>query len=560
VIHLGAAKLIHLGAAKLIQAAGSRGILRTEVPMRPRKDMHDLQELVRLHRLGTPTRDAARALNMSRNTLRLYKERLREAGLLEGAPDGLPSLEQLSEAVPQRVPPQQRSSAADWTVRIAELVAAGHEPGAIFQRLQVEEPGFSASYDAVKRHCRRLREKAPPRAEDVVIRVETPPGEVGQIDFGYVGEVVDPASGEARRAWVFVMVLGHSRHLFARVVFDQSVRTWIDCHVRAFAFFGGAPRVLVPDNLKAAVIRAAFGAENDPEAQRDYRELARFFGFRIEPTPPRAPQKKGKVESAVHYVCRYLATRRADADVDAVNADLARWNTDVAAQRVHGTTRRVPLRVFEEEERAALLRLPAARFEPVTWRRAKVHPDAHVLFERRWYSVPWKHLGQEAWVRATPSEVEVFVDDRKVTAHPRQGPGLRSTLQHHLPEHRRDLAERSPGVWRARAEALGPEVAAWVDEQLGADAAVSALRRVQAVVLFLEDLPTGRADGVCRRARAYGLRRLSELKHVVAARLDLADLPDPVDAPAPGLDGSPKYARAIGELFLRHQGVTHGWN
>ncbi len=99
-----------------------------------------------------------------------------------------------------------------------ELVAASIEPGAIFQRLQVDEPGLLASYDAERRHCRRLREKAPPLADDVVIRVETPPGEVEQIDFGYVGEVVDPTSGEARRAWGLVMALGHSRHLFARAV------------------------------------------------------------------------------------------------------------------------------------------------------------------------------------------------------------------------------------------------------------------------------------------------------------------------------------------------------
>jgi transposase len=522
--------------------------------------MHDLQELVRLHRLRTPVREASTALRMSRNTHKAYSEKLGAAGLLDGAVDDLPSLEVLAAAVPQRLPRQQVSSAEPWADRVAELVGTGHEPSAIFQRLTTEKPDFAASYDAVKRLCRRLRKGRPVRPDDVAIRVETPAGEVAQIDFGYVGEVVDPTTGAARRAWVFVMVLGYSRHLFARVVFDQSEKTWLDCHVRAFAWFGGAPRTLVPDNLKAAVVRAAFGADDDPEAQRDYRELARFYGCRIDPTPPRSPEKKGKVESGVHYVCRYLATRRPDADVDEVNADLERWNLDIAAQRVHGTTRRVPMRVFEEEERARLLGLPPTRYEVVTWRRTKVQQDTHVLFERRWYSVPWEHLGKEAWVRATPSQVEVFVEDRKVTAHARTGPGVRSTIPHHLPEHRRELAERSPEVWRERAAAMGPEVAAWVEEQLTGDAAVSALRRVQAAVLFLEDLPSGRADSVCRRARAYGLTRLAELRNVVGRRLDLADLPDEVAAPAPGMAGSPQYARAIGEMFLRHQGVQHGWH
>ena len=215
--------------------------------------MRDLQELLRLHRLG-PRRGTRRA-EVSRNTLRLHKERLREAGLLEGAPDGPPSLEQLSEAVPQRVPPQQGSTAVDWTARIAELLAAGHEPGATFQRLQVEEPGFSARSDAVKRRRRRLREQAPPRAEDVVIRVDTPPGEVGQLDFGYVGELIDPAAGEARRAWGFVPARRHSRHLLPWVVFDPSAHTWFDGQQRAPASFGGAPRAPVPEMRSAPGFR-----------------------------------------------------------------------------------------------------------------------------------------------------------------------------------------------------------------------------------------------------------------------------------------------------------------
>jgi transposase len=528
--------------------------------MRRRKDMHDLQELVRLHRLGTPVRAASDALGMSRNTHKGYREKLDAAALLDGPPEDLPTLEALSAAVPQRVPRQQRSSAEAWTERLTELVDAGHQPSAIFQRLTTEEPGFNASYDAVKRLCRRIRKARPVRPEDVAIRVETPAGEVAQVDFGYVGMVVDAATGHARRAWVFVMVLGYSRHLYARVVFDQTVRTWLDCHVRAFTFFGGAPRTVVPDNLKAAIVKASFGVDEDPEAQRDYRELVRFFGCKIDPTPPRSPEKKGKVESGVHYVCRFLATRRAEATLDEVNAELAAWNTDVASQRVHGTTRRVPGRVFDEEERSAMLPLPATRYEVVTWRRTKVQQDTHVLFDRRCYSVPWEHLGKEAWVRATPSQVEVYIDDRKVTVHDRGGPGVRSTLAHHLPAHRRELAERSPAVWRERAAALGSEAAAWVDEQLAGDAAVSALRRVQRAVLFLEGLPDGRADSVCRRARAYGLTRVSELKNVVNRCLDLIDLPDASTPPAPGLPATPKFARAIGEMFLRHQEARHGWN
>ena len=97
------------------------------------------------------------------------------------------------------------------------------------------------------------------------------------------------------------MVLGHSRHMFAKVVFNQRVETWLQLHVDAFTFFGGVPHTIVPDNLKAAVIRAAFGADEMSVFHRSYRELARHYDFVIDPTPPYSPQKKGKVERSVHH-------------------------------------------------------------------------------------------------------------------------------------------------------------------------------------------------------------------------------------------------------------------
>lgn len=131
----------------------------------------------------------------------------------------------------------------------------------------------------------------------------TAAGEIAQVDFGYVGQLWDPSSGQLRKAWVFVVVLAHSHHQFARLVFDQRTETWISLHEQAFQAFGGVPHTMVPDNLKAAVIQAAFGA-GDPSCalNRSYRELAQHYGFKVDPAPPAAPQKKGKVESAVKYV------------------------------------------------------------------------------------------------------------------------------------------------------------------------------------------------------------------------------------------------------------------
>lgn len=177
----------------------------------------------------------------------------------------------------------------------------------------------------MKRRCARLRKPLGPAPQDVAIPVDTAPGEVAQVDFGYVGLRFDPDMQTKRKAWVFLLVLGHSRHLFAKVGFDQRAETWQQLHVEAFAFFDGVPRILVPDNRKAAVIRAALGKDEDPSLHRGYRERARHYGFKIDPAPPRDPEK----------------------------------------MRLHGTTHRRPLEVFEAEEQAALLALPARPYVPV---------------------------------------------------------------------------------------------------------------------------------------------------------------------------------------------------
>jgi transposase len=161
----------------------------------------------------------------------------------------------------------------------------------------------------VRAAWRKWRKARDVRAEDVAIPVETAPGDVAQVDFGYVGKLYDPARGQARKAWVFVMVLAYSRRMVVRICFDQKIETWLRVHVEAFNELGSVPRTLVPDNLKAAVVRAAFGVDGAASLNRSYRELARHFGFKVDPTPIYAPTKKGKVESSVKYVKRNFLRR-----------------------------------------------------------------------------------------------------------------------------------------------------------------------------------------------------------------------------------------------------------
>jgi len=345
--------------------------------------------------------------------------------------------------------------------------------------------------------------------------------------------------------------------MFAKVVFDQKATTWVALHIEAFRWFGGVPHTIVPDNLKAAVVRAAFGSADRHQLalNRTYRELARHYGFKIDPTPTYSPQKKGKVESSVKYLKRNFIAAGDFETIEEVGAQLPRWVNETAGKRVHGTTLRRPLDLFELE-RPALLPLPAVAYEPVLWKQATVHDDCHVEFDRRLYSVPWRTVGKQVWIRATASSVYVFLDDSRIATHPRRGTKRRSTNDAHLPEHRADLRHRSADYWLERAKKLGEPVHSYVQEVFDSDDVLSRLRDVQAIVTYLEGFPTHRAQAACRRASFYANYSYQGLKGILVRGLDLQPLSSVV-VPGHGHLDAPRFARSAAELLIPTQEVPH---
>jgi transposase len=491
--------------------------------------MHRLQEVIRLHRLGKSSRRIARHLSMGRDTIREYLAVLSDAGLLAGPIDELPELDVLSKLVREHA----ASTAAEtvtstvdrWCEEVVRLRAKGAGPTAIHDHLRVNQPEYAGSLSAIKRLCLRLERAEGPKAVDVAIPVETKPGQIAQVDFGYAGKRYDPERGILRKSWVFVMTLGFSRRSFCALVFDQRIETWIRLHIEAFEYIGGVPHVIVPDNLKAAVIRAAFTVDDDPVIQRSYRELARHYGFQIDPAPPRAPEKKGKVEAGVSYVKGNFLRTWESIDIHEDQKALRRWMGEIADRRSHGTTSRAPIEHFEEHERDALIALPRSRFELVVWKQARVHTDAHVQVDGAFYSAPWPLLHQEVWVRCSRHSIAIYSQDVHQVTHARVKRGQRSTVEEHLPEHRRDLRERSREHWVDRARSMATEVEHLVELIFAEDDVLTQLRRVQAIVTHLESFPPERARAAARRALHFGCSDYRGIKSILKQGLDLEPLP-----------------------------------
>lgn len=507
--------------------------------------MHRLQEVVRLHRLGNSQRAIAAKLKMGRDTIRAYLAALDTAFLLDGSPEDLPDAAALSTAVDEAQvaapTPHQSSSAEAWRDEIVALRSRGAGPKSIHDYLKLHAEAFDCSYSSIKRFCRQLSRSEGPRPTDVAIPVVTLPGDVAQVDYCYGGKRYDPAQGVLRKTWIFIMTLGHSRLTYAEFVYSQSVESWIESHINAFEFFGGVPRVVVPDNLKAAVIKKAFSCDADDVLNRSYRELARAYGFQIDPTPIRSPQKKGKVERDAKYIEDNFLATLPDVDVPGAQCRLLRWLVEVAAKRIHGTLKKAPQAIFDQEEASELTPLPKQRWKPVIWKPVTVHRDCHVQIDGAMYSVPWRFLSQRVWARCTAKQIEIFAQDAVLCRHRRGIRGKRYTIESHLPEGRRDLRERSRAHWERRAALLGKPIALLVNRIFESDDVLLNLRRVQQIVTLLDGYPKERACRAAERALHFGSLEYGAIKKILRKGLDLQPL-DGEEAPRRWSSGS-RYAR-----------------
>lgn len=500
----------------------------------------DVYEVLRLLQLQKSDRAIADVLGVNRKTVGKYRLWAAEQGLL--ARDALPSREELhrrlSETWPNALPPQSISSVAPFRVIITELREQGVEVAAIFQRLR-DQHGYTGSYSSVWRFVSHLEPKRP----DVVVRVEVKPGEEGQVDFGYAGQLLDPLTGKLRPAWAFVMTLSWSRHQYVEFVFDQKSVTWLLCHRHAFEYFGGVPERVVVDNLKAAIVRAAW---DDPEVQRAYRECAEHYSCLIAPCRPRTPQHKGKVEQGgVHYVKRNFLAGRQPTTITDANQAVLRWCEQVAGQRLHGTTRQKPLLRFHQVEQAALRPLPDQPYEPSIWKQAKLHRDCYVVFEQAFYSAPYQLVGQLLWLRAGARTVELYdTTYQRVAVHDRATtPGQRLTHLAHLPPAKVPGLLLSRPFCQARAAAIGPATAAVV-EALLAHRPEDRLRTADRLLRLADRFTAERLEAACGRAQTYGDGSYLTVKRILEENLDQ----QPVAGAAPTASAGSIFARAALEF------------
>ena len=255
--------------------------------------MIDIVEILLHWSAGRNRSEIARSLGVDRGTVAKYTAKAEAEGYASNG--AALSAEQWNELVhgwfPELVDPRERSRTHE-TIEAhrtdIEAMLKTNTAQTVHQRLR-DEHGLAVGISSFRRYLWREFPEENLRNIATPPRPEVPAGEEAQIDYGYLGTWFDPLANRMRRVWAFVLVLACSRHMFVKPVFTMDQRTWTQCHVEAFAYFGGVTRRLVSDNLKTGVIKPDI---YDPKLNRSYAEFAAHYGCLIDPARALKPKDK----------------------------------------------------------------------------------------------------------------------------------------------------------------------------------------------------------------------------------------------------------------------------
>ncbi len=387
--------------------------------------------------------------------------------------------------------------------KVIEWIKEGLSGVRIHEKIQ--GAGVRISYSAVKEYCRGMRKK-----QDIFIRMHTKPGDEAQVDFGYVGITPDN-TGRRRKTWVFNMKLSHSRKDYYCTVYDQRVETFIKCHILAFQYFGGVPKSVKIDNLKAAILHANF---YEPVYQQAYKNFANHYSFNSIPCRVYSPNDKGKVESGIKYVKNNFFAGRKFKDRNDVENRLLKWMENVCNKRVHGTTRKVPDQVFETEEKKELKTLPETDFKLVKVGTRKVYHDCHVYIEYNYYSVPFEYVSKEVSIELSDSLVRVYYENKEIAIHKRiHTKGEFSTQKGHYPKYKcysdTEIQEKYQ-IKMANIGAYAEQVFFNIKQRDPNNWG----RPVQGILSLLKKYPRDVINLSCRRALAFDACQYQVIKNI----------------------------------------------
>jgi transposase len=376
------------------------------------------------------------------------------------------------------------------------------------------------------RFCELYREWV--GALDITMRGTYKAGRKLFVDWaGHTMEITDPETGEITESPIFVATIGASNYTYVEAATSEQLPEWIGAHVRAFAFFGGVPEIVIPDNLKTGVQKPSF---YDPDLNPTYEKMAEHYGLAVIPTRICRPQDKAKVEAAVRLVEeRILAPlrNRTFFSVDELNEAIAPL-LDALLERPFQELPGNRKTYFAETDEPALRPLPTSPFAPQLWKKVRPGIDYHVQIDGHYYSVPYGYRKKELEACITGSTIELFHNGERIASHRRSVREYgHTTISAHMPEAHREYAEWNPDRFIAWARTTGSATAELIGTLLEKHThPEQAYRRCAGIMSLARRYEDGRVEAACRWALSVGAISYKSVKSILEKNLDGQPLPE----------------------------------
>lgn len=362
--------------------------------------------------------------------------------------------------------------------------------------------------------CKYIQKYHPKPKEAFGVQIVTP-GEVAEIDFGYLGMFPGPL-GKLVKTYGLAVILPYSRLDFYAITYDQKLETLVKELENAFVYFGGVPKRLKVDNMKTAILK---NQHYDLEFNPDFLGFAYHNNTVIIPCTPYSPEQKGTVESGIKYLQGNFISGRKFTDSIDIKRQLTDWTQNYANQRIHGTTKKVPWKVFLNEEKEKLQPLPDTPFAFFNRGVRIVASNCHIHFANNYYSVPSCHVGREVTIRWSEHLLRIIYHGEQVALHTISSKvGTYVTSRSHLPDYKVYSATEYQARFEARFADMGEESHAYF-QQLLVQKQSYWFRTTRIILGLREQYGSEAVNASLKRAMHYSVTDIGIIKNILEKKL-----------------------------------------
>ena len=480
-----------------------------------RKSMIEIIDIIKRLRLNHSIRAIHRETGIHRKIIKNIKEKANQEGLLD-TNKSIPKEEELLKIFKSPTT-TKKHILTPYQEEIKGYIDKNYTYVVIYELLKDR---VKVSSSTIRRYILKEFPKLP---KPSMIRDK----EIGtmEVDFGYLGIMYDPLSNKNRKTYVFSARLCKSRKAYREIVYSQNNETFLNCHTHAFNFFGGVHKKVVPDNTKAAVIKAAF---YEPVINRYYHEFANHYGFLISPCLPRKPEHKGGVENDIKYIKRNFLPifkekeRHKGFEIPRttnLQEELDKWTNCTTELRSIGGVGLTVVELFEEEKKDLLL-LPQKEWDRVVWKKCHVHKAWLVHFENAYYSVPYKMIGKTVDVCGNSKLVRIFYENELIAIHSKATKKWEYVrLDCHAPPFQEAYLQSNKKYILANASLIGSETVKVV-ERIFDKKGIDGTRSCRGILSFAKKYSKERLEKACQRALYYDTVSYISIKNILEKNMD----------------------------------------